>query len=260
MEVWLFYDNYPYIQIDENDEFEDADTNDFISDEAISFDERYGLFHNSVTKRAAKKNKCQRNLPRSQECFLYKKKQAHKMDCVFDQNERRKAKFWETHTVAVRGTPKKPTISPVLSVPQIPSTSSSSFQPPVQFTAPNSEYERELQAALKASALDNHVSGISNATILELSSRELTPEDYEMLLLLDKVIEKKTVNSDILKSLNETIVDESTTGNCPICCCDFELGEKIKTLNCTHSFHVNCVTEWLTNHSQSCPLCNAKVT
>jgi hypothetical protein len=78
---------------------------------------------------------------------------------------------------------------------------------------------------LKASAqTDKHASGISFQALLDLSSRELTPEDYEMLLLLDTLVEKKTTSSDVLQSLNETVADESTVGDCPICVCSFEAG------------------------------------
>jgi hypothetical protein len=43
--------------------------------------------------------------------------------------------------------------------------------------------------------------------------------------------------------------------DCPICLAEFADGEKLRLMpNCSHSFHVECIDQWLFSHS-SCPLC-----
>ncbi|XP_052187893.1 RING-H2 finger protein ATL39-like [Diospyros lotus] len=44
-------------------------------------------------------------------------------------------------------------------------------------------------------------------------------------------------------------------GTCPVCLCDFEEGEELRSLGeCKHSFHVDCIDMWLYSHS-TCPVC-----
>lgn len=42
--------------------------------------------------------------------------------------------------------------------------------------------------------------------------------------------------------------------NCRICLCDYESGEKIRTLTCFHSFHCTCIDPWLEKNTK-CPIC-----
>lgn len=52
-----------------------------------------------------------------------------------------------------------------------------------------------------------------------------------------------------------TSSSSSSSSSCAICLLDFMDGERIRVLpQCTHSFHVVCVDEWLLSHS-SCPTC-----
>ena len=45
---------------------------------------------------------------------------------------------------------------------------------------------------------------------------------------------------------------------CLICMGQLEEGEKIGDLSCGHSYHVDCLKEWL-KRKNVCPLCNAQV-
>jgi Ring finger domain len=45
---------------------------------------------------------------------------------------------------------------------------------------------------------------------------------------------------------------------CAICQADLELGDRLRRLPCTHSFHVECLNPWVTVHN-NCPLCKAEV-
>ena len=51
--------------------------------------------------------------------------------------------------------------------------------------------------------------------------------------------------------------------DCPICLSEFLVGEETKRLRCGHSFHVECINQWiLKGHGwqttlPSCPMCKA---
>eukprot|EP00873_Tetraselmis_striata_P037621 jgi/Tetstr1/457885/TSEL_044404.t1 len=45
---------------------------------------------------------------------------------------------------------------------------------------------------------------------------------------------------------------------CTICLCEYEEGEKVTWLPCSHSYHTECVTSWLKS-SLTCPICKDNV-
>jgi hypothetical protein len=45
---------------------------------------------------------------------------------------------------------------------------------------------------------------------------------------------------------------------CAICLSDFEAGEKLRLLPCSHRFHQTCVDEWLRVNA-SCPTCRQNI-
>jgi uracil phosphoribosyltransferase len=47
--------------------------------------------------------------------------------------------------------------------------------------------------------------------------------------------------------------------SCAICVEDFHEGDLLRVLPCTHHFHLECIDEWLINHSDLCPLCKNQV-
>jgi len=131
---------------------------------------------------------------------------------------------------------------------------------PVHSRHPKSGYELELEVAIRASREAAHESGITFGQINDMLNRDLTPEDYELLLLLDSTVSKKTTSQSTLKSLTERVARPTDLEeSCPICMLDYEEEDKLTELPCSHSFHANCIGVWLGEHSQSCPLCNASV-
>ena len=52
---------------------------------------------------------------------------------------------------------------------------------------------------------------------------------------------------------------EEKIERCAICVEDFKDGDLLRVLPCDHSFHKECIDEWLINHSNVCPLCKFEV-
>jgi len=51
----------------------------------------------------------------------------------------------------------------------------------------------------------------------------------------------------------------STPESCAICVEEFKSRDILRVLPCKHFFHISCIDEWLTNHSDLCPLCKSQV-
>jgi len=124
----------------------------------------------------------------------------------------------------------------------------------------------ELQHKLEEDFLETldgpavNVCGLTVAQLAELQTRELAPEDYEMLLALDEQIDKKTVDADGIDLLESRPVTPShVTDSCSVCMCEFELDERCKVLPCGHQFHKECISKWLGGCNTKCPNCGYDV-
>jgi hypothetical protein len=122
--------------------------------------------------------------------------------------------------------------------------------------------EKEYQDALRQTS--NPIlpaAGISLQQIMDMLNRDLTPEDYELLLRLDETVEKKTVAQETLTTLTEKTIDseEHLTEVCTVCMFNYEMGDSVKYLPCKHFFHVDCIVPYLSNYGQACPVCKTKV-
>ena len=99
---------------------------------------------------------------------------------------------------------------------------------------------------------------LTAAQIRALQSRELTPEDYELLLRLDESVQRKNLlSAEAASNLIQTILAEDA--ECSVCLCDMQKGECTVVLGCSHCFHPECIKEWLTRGRDTCPICTAKV-
>jgi len=99
--------------------------------------------------------------------------------------------------------------------------------------------------------------------VSDLLSRELTPEDYELLLRLDESVEQRpghTADASRVDALSEHVVEsnEDVGFKCAVCFDVFVSGELAKRLQCSHMFHTDCISMWLVHSKNSCPVCNAK--
>ncbi|CAI5533228.1 unnamed protein product [Closterium sp. Naga37s-1] len=53
----------------------------------------------------------------------------------------------------------------------------------------------------------------------------------------------------------EEVIYRSTWETCAICLEDYECGDRLRVLPCSHEFHTECVDEWLTTRQPFCPVC-----
>ena len=99
-------------------------------------------------------------------------------------------------------------------------------------------------------------------SFVSLQYREITPEDYDLLLLLDESLAPKTVSKSKLKNFKICTVDINSEGlgECCICMGSFIIGQARKILpKCGHSFHELCIDQWLISASNKCPLDGSEV-
>eukprot|EP01059_Diplonema_ambulator_P014860 TRINITY_DN2588_c0_g1_i1.p1 TRINITY_DN2588_c0_g1~~TRINITY_DN2588_c0_g1_i1.p1 ORF type:complete len:191 (+),score=31.87 TRINITY_DN2588_c0_g1_i1:44-616(+) len=104
----------------------------------------------------------------------------------------------------------------------------------------------------------------------ELFEREGTPAphplpaddslalDYEFLSQLEDV--KVGLAPDLfafIKPRTATAADESDA--CPICISNYEPSERMLCLPCSHEYHDECISAWLSDH-KTCPCCKQEIT
>jgi len=91
---------------------------------------------------------------------------------------------------------------------------------------------------------------------------ELTNFSYESLLELGSMaVKRKGVSAKAMAALpkhTHELSDNKGEEGCCICMEDFEKGETVVALPCSHSFHFDCAKEWL-QLNESCPVCRKEI-
>jgi len=95
--------------------------------------------------------------------------------------------------------------------------------------------------------------GLRRFEAFSLMLRELTPDDYDLLLQLDESVAKKVVALDDVDQLTVLTAD-LPGGKCGVCLNTFQTGDSLKELKCEHRFHVECIDKWLLTYSNICPI------
>lgn len=101
--------------------------------------------------------------------------------------------------------------------------------------------------------------GLSASEVEDLLFREITPEDYDMLLRLDEMVAKPTASASSIESLPTTEGERVLGEECTVCLVPFEADDVVASLPCRHNFHRRCITKWLAECKRACPLCGAEL-
>jgi hypothetical protein len=112
--------------------------------------------------------------------------------------------------------------------------------------------------------------------------RALTPEEidqYSTLTTYSDCQTPSTTTSTTTSSSSNTATNVSTDGGvaaddgggggdsdgdeigeiCSVCICEFEDGDELRTLQCGHVYHKECIDQWLSTLSTQCPMCKQDV-
>ena len=90
--------------------------------------------------------------------------------------------------------------------------------------------------------------------LIELQNRDITPEDYDLLVQLDSSVKPKTLSKAKIDSLHSDNVTNATDDICSICIEDYIPGDMKRFLACGHHFHDHCIRTWLSITSNRCPI------
>eukprot|EP00747_Dinoflagellata_sp_TGD_P169734 gnl/TRDRNA2_/TRDRNA2_199514_c0_seq1.p1 gnl/TRDRNA2_/TRDRNA2_199514_c0~~gnl/TRDRNA2_/TRDRNA2_199514_c0_seq1.p1 ORF type:complete len:226 (+),score=16.59 gnl/TRDRNA2_/TRDRNA2_199514_c0_seq1:90-767(+) len=98
--------------------------------------------------------------------------------------------------------------------------------------------------------------GLCDVQVLDLMYRDITPEDYDMLLRLDEFLPKKTASTTYVQRLRPVPFGERRYDTCGVCLTPFEDCDDVLAVPCPaeHEFHRSCITKWLLEYKNSCPV------
>ncbi|CAE8601833.1 unnamed protein product [Polarella glacialis] len=123
-------------------------------------------------------------------------------------------------------------------------------------------FKRRPSKRVRLPSAANSVTQMS-PEISRLQFREVRPEDYELLCLLDEgVVKRNTAPFSSVRALPLVASEELETSDCQVCLSRLPAGPgaKVPRLPCGHAaFHLECISKWLTSCSARCPVCQASI-
>lgn len=135
---------------------------------------------------------------------------------------------------------------------------------------PNSIYEPlSSDYILGAEDLGIHDESMYDRLLDIMDGDDITPEDYDLLLLLDSNNIKSTLTEKDIEEIPVVVIGDhdehngengkalESEGNeinrCEICLEEWTAYAEVRKLPCGHMFCKECIDHWLTNESQKCP-------
>mmetsp|Transcript_52104 Transcript_52104/g.124100 ORF Transcript_52104/g.124100 Transcript_52104/m.124100 type:complete len:472 (-) Transcript_52104:54-1469(-) len=102
--------------------------------------------------------------------------------------------------------------------------------------------------------------GLFQDEVIDIMYRDLTPEDFERLCKLDERLPKRnTVQRTTVDRLTRLPARSCSSTECRVCLGEFDPNSMVVQLPCNHAFHPSCISKWLTQCKDTCPLCAAPI-
>jgi len=101
---------------------------------------------------------------------------------------------------------------------------------------------------------------ISEAEASVTITHPINPQEPPPLAAAEMVSTSSTRTTYSSNSAGKNKVAAAAAPTCAICISSCNEGDILKILpNCHHIFHIDCISQWLTEHSNLCPLCRLPV-
>jgi len=103
--------------------------------------------------------------------------------------------------------------------------------------------------------------GLYQDEVIALMYRDITPEDFTQLGKLDERVPKRnTAQRNLVNRLPRVPAKDCEATECSVCLAAFASYQTVVKLPCAHAFHHACISKWLTQCKNTCPLCSAPIT
>jgi len=102
--------------------------------------------------------------------------------------------------------------------------------------------------------------GLTQEEVIALLYGDISPNDYGNLCKLDDRLPKKNIaNQTAVERLPRVAARELQECECGVCLVKLEPHARVVQLPCKHGFHEACISKWLTQCKNTCPLCTAAI-
>jgi len=102
--------------------------------------------------------------------------------------------------------------------------------------------------------------GLTQDEVITLLYGDISPEDFERLSKLDEKNPKKNIaKHSAVDRLPRVYARECNSSECGVCLVKLEPTARVVKLPCGHGFHQACISKWLTQCKNTCPLCTVSI-
>ena len=89
---------------------------------------------------------------------------------------------------------------------------------------------------------------------------DFSEDSIKVTLVQEEFQKQLNITYSVYMDTPEYKANQFKSQTCNICLDDFESEDTIMVLNkCSHYYHQDCISTWLTNESNKCPICKVEV-